>query len=384
MRRSPIATLCFVLGAFFFLPAIDMCVRGPNAQGRTRLIGVETTAALPSLDLASFASGELQRGLDAWFAANQGLRSFFVRSDNQINFTLLGESSSSYGSRILVGAENTLFEEYYVRAYRGGVRHAAGRYAAVAKRLRRAQDRLAEQGKRMLVLISPAKPFVYPERLGRWAPTGDSPPTTDYDLFLPMLRAEGVRVFDAAAFLREQKATSPHPLFAKAGSHWSHYGACLVAAELTRRVGEELGRPVATIDCNRVHMRRKPRTFDVDLGALMNMWSKRAFYESLAYPIVEPAAAEAGVTRPRMLMIGSSFIWVMAEYLSSAEVFEPLSFLYYYNSKHDYAAGRHSKVAWRRQRWTDEVAPYDIVLLERSQAALLGIGDGFVERVIRR
>jgi hypothetical protein len=347
------------------------------------LNGAEPAKPLPAWSLGAFASGEFQRLFDAWFAANMGLRGTLVRTDNQLNFSLLGESSSSYASRIVVGAENTLFEYFYIQAYRGENRQPSGRLASLAKRLRRAQDVLARQGKLMLVLISPTKPYVYPERLGPWAPPPGSRPTTDYDVLVPMLRAEGVRVLDAAALLREWRPRSRYPLFAKGGTHWSQYGACLVAAEIARRVGEEIGRALFAVDCGDVEVRRKPRYFDTDLADLLNVWTKRAVFEPLAYPNVRPERAAEHARRPRAVFIGSSFVWPIADYLSKAEVFDELSFLYYYNSKFAFAGAKNRQVSWQRLRWKEELAPYDVVLLEESQAALASIGHGFLDDVSR-
>jgi len=93
------------------------------------------------------------------------------------------------------------------------------------------RNQLARRGIELVVLPSPAKATVYPERFSaRYAQPSTPLQNPSFPEFVRRLQAQGVRVFDPAPLL--VKAKGKQELFLKTDTHWSPAGAELVARGL--------------------------------------------------------------------------------------------------------------------------------------------------------
>ena len=55
------------------------------------LVGVATTSDYPVFRKDTWLSGEFQEKINNWFNDNVGLRTYFVKVDNQINWSIFNE-----------------------------------------------------------------------------------------------------------------------------------------------------------------------------------------------------------------------------------------------------------------------------------------------------
>lgn len=93
------------------------------------------------------------------------------------------------------------------------------------------RDQLARRGIELVVLPSPAKATIYPERFSaRYRQPATPLHNPSFPEFLRRLQAQGVRVFDPAPLLLQGKAQQE--MFLKTDTHWSPAGAELVARHL--------------------------------------------------------------------------------------------------------------------------------------------------------
>ncbi|OGU10765.1 MAG: hypothetical protein A2075_06325 [Geobacteraceae bacterium GWC2_58_44] len=93
------------------------------------------------------------------------------------------------------------------------------------------RDQLAQRGIELVVLPSPAKATIYPERFSaRYAQISTPLQNPSYPEFVRRLEARGIRVFDPAPLLLQAKGKKE--LFLKTDTHWSPAGAELVARNL--------------------------------------------------------------------------------------------------------------------------------------------------------
>jgi len=93
------------------------------------------------------------------------------------------------------------------------------------------RDQLARRGIELVVLPSPAKATIYPERFSaRYAQLAAPLHNPSFPEFLRRLEAKGVRVFDPAPLLLQAKGKQE--LFLKTDTHWTPAGTELVAGHL--------------------------------------------------------------------------------------------------------------------------------------------------------
>ena len=60
---------------------------------------------------------EIPERIETWLKQNIGFRGTFVKTDNQINFSLFNEFSRSHPRKIILGKDKQLFEEPYIDAF---------------------------------------------------------------------------------------------------------------------------------------------------------------------------------------------------------------------------------------------------------------------------
>jgi hypothetical protein len=82
------------------------------------LNGVTQTAPKPVFRLENWLNGTLQTQIENWLDARMGLRGYFVKTDNQLNFWLFHEIHQK-NTRLVVGKENYLYERNYLETYNG-------------------------------------------------------------------------------------------------------------------------------------------------------------------------------------------------------------------------------------------------------------------------
>lgn len=93
------------------------------------------------------------------------------------------------------------------------------------------RNQLAARGIELVLLPSPAKATIYPERFSaRYAQLSTPLQNPSFPEFMRRLEAEGVRVFDPAPLLLQAKTKKE--LFLKTDTHWTPAGAELVARNL--------------------------------------------------------------------------------------------------------------------------------------------------------
>jgi len=259
-----IITLPFLQTVFGFLP-------------EARLIGFTKDVDLPSFSLSAWYDKSLQTGIEDYFDQNLGLKGALIKTDNQINFSLFNEIHQKTNSKIIVGGEDYLFENNYIKSYIGRdyreVEILEERIISLAK----LQEQLTEAGKAFVFLIAPSKASFYkehipPELIYR---TADKDPENNYERIIPLLNKYKINYFDGREYLLAKKEDSPYPLFPKGGTHWTRYASCFVSNEIIQEAGIQLNKEFVFSDCNDVDVSGEPSHEDGDLIDLANLWNKK-------------------------------------------------------------------------------------------------------------
>jgi hypothetical protein len=374
--------LLFLPLALLLLPAFQARLK---LLPETELAGAYTIESHPEFTWDALLSSSYQPALEHYVEDRIGFRNWLIKARNQLAFSLFRVSRAT---EIIVGKHGVLFQA-------GPVATAAGkdllsevdvRYRV--RRLRVVQQDLLRQGINLLFVLAPNKarfePELLPAHLRRLPGV-----STNYDRFMAALHADSIEVLDMVPVFAKWKKTSPYPLFAPNGTHWSGYGATLAADTLIHRL-ESLGHLhlpiVRTLAPPRiVHSVDSLLSYDNDLGLPLNLLAKRES-EPVAYRRLAIDPPQAGQTRPSLLLVGDSFGWGLMQFVPyiQREFADDSRFWYYGETVHqpdsighptgEKASGLDLQTELRKRRFV-------VVLL--TEGNLVEAEFGFTERVYR-
>ncbi|MDO7850301.1 alginate O-acetyltransferase AlgX-related protein [Hymenobacter convexus] len=275
--------------------------------------GAYTFSARPSFSWAGLRGNTFQDSLQRYLEDRLGFRPSLIRLRNQVDFSLFRVVNSP---GIVVGHHGVLFETRQLQSYLGKDRLPEDAVRVQVRRFRIVQRDLARRGVQLLFVMAPNKARFQPENLPEhWQQTPGT--VTNYDLYRQALQADTVAVLDFVPLMARWKKTSPYPLFATGGTHWSGYGSALAADTLLRRLAQmggvrfpgvrTVGRPLIVRAADSL-----PGN-DYDLGGTLNLL-KETENTPLAYPQLAFDAAKPGQTQPPALFIADSFIWGLCQF----------------------------------------------------------------------
>lgn len=264
---------------------------------------------------------------------NVGFRNFFVRLNNQVNFSLYKVSENP---NIVVGKNNCIFEEGYILSYLG--RNFVGK-TLINERLRRTkwvQDYLKkEKNIDLIIVFEPGKGSFH----SRYIPDRYQPhhkELSNYDYYVERCRESGIRHIDLCSYFISMRDTSRHPLFPLYGVHWSTYGMTLASDSLTRYIEGIRQIDMPDFDGSDIVVTNQNKDVDVDWDAeqAMNLLF-RLPYATMAYPQLK-FGDTLGKTRPRVLTIADSYYWSMYNSGIPQHCYKDHQFWYYYLQVYPY------------------------------------------------
>ncbi len=303
-----------------------------------RLKGFIKEIKTPTLDLAHFKSHDVQKYVEEKLTIQLPLRSFLIRLNNQIYYSLFKRSHSNL-AKIVVGKSNQLFEMVYINSYCGFVDTAFSDPVKLidwANKIKILSDFFEKQGKTFVYVITPSKAEYVPEAI----PTrfhckiqGTAPHVKTIERLLTERKIRYVNGSDLMFALTEKHGV---PMFPKGGSHWNMLAA-----------SEEANALIATINGSG-HVRLNPIQFDYqlqhdalgddrELMGLLNVLKPNYHYivpEITFKKIKSPSPLKAA-------FVGGSFLEKIVNILAENQILSKISFYRYFMEKQtDYVAGQ--------------------------------------------
>ncbi|MBP7738232.1 MAG: hypothetical protein KA369_19815 [Spirochaetes bacterium] len=347
------------------------------------LKGAEQKIPLQMPTGADLFSGKFQAAVDQWLKQHVGFRGFFIKCDNQVNYSLFSEFSRNNPRKVVLGKDKYLYEQPYIDYYNRINQAKPEALEAKAVSLKLLQEKLLKKNVRLLLLITSSKTSIYPEFLpDRFILRDNLGKNDEYQNFLPVLRKHGINHIDGRELLLQKKAASEPNLYPTSGSHWSLYGSYFFTTALVDRIERLLGKRVTHIGCKKVARTREPLELDSDIARLGNILFTRSLFTEYLYPETYPVGG-AGSYKPSMLMVGTSFCWNIIPHLEKNGFFSRLNFYYYFNTDHSFPAGRHDPIDKARVDWKGDIFKRDIILIEINEIAFNETGFGFIEEALR-
>jgi hypothetical protein len=347
----------------------------PLAQDQFKIFKTEELrgAITPSTDtvftLSGWISGKYQKQKDKYLTEAFGFRSTAIRINNQIAFDLFNKAKAN---GCLVGKENYLYEENYVKAYLGQDFIGNDSIQKRMRKLKYVQDTLAKLGKSVVFIIEPGKGFFYPEYFPNQYDSIKAG-KTNYAYYLKYASAMKVNLIDFNGYFIRNKKTSKYLLYPKYGIHWSVYGAALAADSIIKYIER-----LRTIDLPGLYWNKvetaDAKGSDVDIAKALNLLFDDQ-QEKMGYPIIL-FEAEAGKTKPKTVVIADSFYWLLMD-LGIKNSFD--DHCYWYYNREIYCAGYDKTMKASEMKLQEEIKNYDVFMIMVTDANLPNAGWGFIE-----
>ena len=224
------------LAAFLLLPC-GATLWHPHFLCATPVDEHRAPAAFPALSLLRNGDGAFATQLNRWFDDRFGVRDLFIRTKNQIDYSLFHTSR-----RVYVGRNGWLFEHgttddrlYVERAGPGDLQKLEHAFTDLAQRLQ-------QSGIHLIVVGYPDKSMLYSELLPPQAPY--IRPGGNYDKLRAFLSAQPTLTFiDAEEILDREKSKTAEPLYFKTDIHVNQIGSIPVVRAIVQRIAALEGRP---------------------------------------------------------------------------------------------------------------------------------------------
>ena len=172
-----------------------------------------------SLSYTSWLDGSFQTALNKQVEAGIGFHASLVRLYNELRFLTFKKAGAE---GVIVGYEDELFEEDYLRAATGEFFVGEEVWKSKAVQLKAVQDTLQKLGKYLLVVIEPGKGTLYADRYPSKY-SGFQPSMSNYTAMKDFFEAQGVHLIDFNSVFLKWKDQTPYRLFPRTGTHWSYY-----------------------------------------------------------------------------------------------------------------------------------------------------------------
>jgi len=355
----------------YFRPFDDMVLSGAEQKSRP---------GVPALN--DIISGKFQNSIETWLKQNIGFRGTFVKTDNQINFSLFNEFSRSHPRKILLGNNRELFEEPYIDNFNRLTLLPLPVLVKKADDIQRLQEKLKARNVRFILLITPSKATIYPEAVPeKYILDHAAGKKDNYEIIVPMLEQRGVNIVDSREIFLDLKKKGTTHLFPSSGSHWSLYGGYLFGTKLIERMEQLFGQRMVRMRMKRLIPSREPIDLDKDIARLGNILFTRSLFTDYRYPATYPDAP-ANAFRPNALLVGSSFCWNLIQYLDQNNVFSRLNFYYYFNTDWVYPGRIRHAISRDSINWNRDVFTKDIIIVEINEIQMHEAGFGFIEAAL--
>ncbi len=332
------------------------------------LAGYEPSSPAPETSVRSWLDGDFQKAADKWWRERFGMRFFFVKLDNQLDYWLYDRTWEGTSS-LIIGDGDWFYQRFDVDAY--CMTQEPSDEQAVREGLaavRAFQDAMDERGVPFVFLLTPGKAAVYPGPVPDSYCAPHDSPGHDYDVYRPLLDEYGLRYVDGLELIEAAKPDWPEiTLFARGGAHWNELGALPAARavlEAARPLSTKTIPPLRLLDVSIDH---EPDRHDRDLVEFQNL-----LFPDTDFPVPHPRISmdrrpEGGL---HVALVGQSFLEQLAALYARSGGFGRVDHYWYYETGvRDYLSDEWTPHTRETVDWEGGILAADVVVLDLQMIA---------------
>lgn len=328
----------------------------------------------PVFSWHSWMDGTFQAGFDRFIEDHIGFRNFFVRLNNQIDFTFFDEVNAE---GIVKGKKSILYEYDYIRALTGGDFIGKNTIERKMQKLKFLQEHLKNTFDINLILIfEPSKARVLPQFVpDKYFAKGKS--LSNYEYFKQQADALQIDYLDFNKYFMEIADTAKYPLYPPYGIHWSENTMRFVTDTLVKFIESRRNIDMPDFAVETKIVGDSISDSDYDAGKTSNLLF-RLPEAVLPYPFFT-FFDDSAKTRPALLAVADSYYWNIFNTRVPQHLFANQAF-WYFNA-------RVYPDSYFEEKWTSEldikkeVEQQDIILLSITERFLYKFGWQFVDQL---
>ena len=355
---------CIMLG-LLLIPLIQ------SKFGFVKLASLQGAISKPNktyINIKDWFSGDYQLQEEKYLNATFGFRNLFIRLHNQLAFSLFNVAKAN---GVIIGKNNYLFEENYIKAYYGSDFIGIDSITNRMQKLKYVSDTLSKLNKTVIVVFAAGKGSFYPEFFPKKFISVKS--QTNYGLYLKLANEYRLNYIDFHKYFIEHKTTSKYPLYPQYGIHWSHYGMCIAADSIIKYIEKKRNIDMPNLFWNKIEM-ADAKESDYDIANGMNLCFKLKTFK-MAYPVLQ-FQNDSGKIKPNVLVVSDSYYWGMYNF-GIARTFSNNHFWFY--NKQVYPEYFQNGLETSQINLKDEIEKHDVFIIMATEATLPGFGWGFIE-----
>lgn len=344
------------------------------------LAGVTTEVVKPKLTFKTYIDGSYQNDLEAFCRQKLGFREWLIRIYNQYLWSCYRKTSNK---NILVGKDDWLFEEIYVRDYYEGSMYeitddtAEMRkiFETEALRLWKVQELLKEHNIHIFVNITPSKDVIFPEYLPENTSYTRPVGPRAYDFYKKRFDELGIHYVDNVAVFKELKDSVDYQLYTKIGSHWTNIASVYVFDSIIHYMEIIGNQNLNDLEIGEKY-HAKTRRPDDDLEQLLNLYFPIKAPEN--YYTTVNVKEDTTSAKPYMTVIGDSYHWVTIYNIPLLKIFQKVPY-WFYNST-IYEDDEHQTTL--DLDFEKELMRNDYIMLSYGPYALYRLGSYFLPKAL--
>lgn len=378
-----------IVAALLLLPSIQMIL---GVVPKTGLHGVAIPATYPRISKKGFISEGYQKRMTDYLMKGSTLWPWMVKINNQLFYSIFNQISAHQNGSIICANDGTFFQPMYLTAFNREKPFNEAKLGGIPADVKKLQDIFKAKGVPLVVLISPNRialePHLVPE--SRIDPTRLTR-INSYDVLPERFKTLGVNYVDMYDYFLKQSnpgfidingENAKLPVFLPTASHWNEVGSCLAVNEVFKKINSVKGINSQHIACEDYEMINPPNDADLDLLEIGNL----LFPERTIIPgpvVRKPISIENNSKKPKILLIGTSFLFAIQKQLEKAELVEEAPLLFYYRQKRNNSSQRFHNIRKNKKNfWEEYLLSFDAIILETNQASIGKVGHGFVKEAL--
>ena len=299
-----------------------------------------------------------------------GLRSWFIRIRNQVDYSLF---NLLHARGFICGKQGYMFEEDYIREYTGEFFAGTSTIDSKLMLLKRLQDTLRKQNVHLLLVFEPGKASFFPEYIPSEYLKSKNP-TSNYQYMIAKANELGIRYVDLNRSMLQLKNRVPYPLFPKHGMHWSIYGMHCCFDSLYPAMEKEMVTKLPRMTLGPVEFIYEERETDKDIENLSNLLFGLD-PERLAYPSV--SFGREGKKINSTLVVGDSYFVNVFDHQLMNGISDKNKYWYYYSTL--YPDIYESPKSIDTTHLKEQILHHNLILLASSEINLHCLYWGFLD-----
>jgi|GEM_PF-240322 hypothetical protein len=288
------------------------------------LEGAFTPLQKPDSLMENWFLGKFQEKYDPYFNENIGFRPFFIRLNNQIDFSLF---SKLHSNDLYLGNNGYLFRPSENYSINNNDYLGEKKLIDFCENYKSIYDSLLNIGKPLLYIFAPSKTNFLKEYIPEKYLTKNFEENKNYIHIKNYFKANNIKFIDFYHYFNTIKNTNTPPLYSKGGIHWTQYGAAIALDSINKFIN--LNYNFTKNDFKIIGAEKKEIWIeDNDMNRILNLMFKRNEL-NLLYPKIHQTSKH----RLKGLFITDSYYFALSWSKLNDYVFDNEETQYWYYLK---------------------------------------------------